>query len=101
MKLIENIGEKYKLDDIYSDISMCCALANSFALLGDCLKQSQLGEDFGATLTAREVEWLMQHEFAQSVEDIIWRRTKLGLKLSDEQQQAIQVWINQHQDLAP
>ena len=74
---------------------------DSFALLGDCLKQPQLGEDFGATLTAREVEWLMQHEFAQSVEDIIWRRTKLGLKLSDEQQQAIQVWINQHQDLAP
>ena len=73
---------------------------DSFTLLGDSLKQSQLGEDFGATLTSREVAWLMQHEFAQTVEDIIWRRTKLGLKLSDEQQQAIHAWINNHQDLA-
>lgn len=74
---------------------------DSFALLGDCVMQSQLGEDFGATLTAREVAWLMQHEFAQTVEDIIWRRTKLGLKLSKEQQQAIHAWIHKHQDLAP
>ncbi len=73
---------------------------DSFALLGDCLEQPQLGEDFGATLTAREIKWLMQHEFAQTLDDIIWRRTKLGLKLSNQQQQAIHVWINNHQDLA-
>jgi glycerol-3-phosphate dehydrogenase len=39
----------------------------------------ELGEDFGAGLTAREVDWLVEHEWARTVEDILWRRTKLGL----------------------
>lgn len=39
----------------------------------------ELGEDFGAGLTAREVDWLVEHEWARTVDDILWRRTKLGL----------------------
>jgi glycerol-3-phosphate dehydrogenase len=41
-----------------------------------------MGEDFGGGLTAREVNWLVTHEWARTVEDVIWRRTKLGLVLS-------------------
>ena len=44
-----------------------------------------MGEDFGAGLTAREVEWLVAHEWARTVDDVIWRRTKLGLVLNEEQ----------------
>ena len=47
--------------------------------------KGDLGEEFGATLTEREVHWLMEHEFAQTAEDVIWRRTKLGLRLSKDQ----------------
>jgi glycerol-3-phosphate dehydrogenase len=43
---------------------------------------ADLGEDFGATLTEAEVRWLMVHEFAMQAADIVWRRTKLGLRLS-------------------
>ncbi|MFD1613429.1 glycerol-3-phosphate dehydrogenase [Sphingomonas tabacisoli] len=43
------------------------------------LTDPMLGEEFGAGLTAREVDWLVEREWARSVEDILWRRTKLGL----------------------
>ncbi len=44
-----------------------------------------LGEDFGASLTQAEVNWLVDKEYARSAEDIVWRRSKLGLHLTDAQ----------------
>ena len=54
-------------------------------LLDGAASDADLGEDFGATLTAREVDWLMRHEYARTAEDVVWRRSKLGLRLSAEQ----------------
>jgi glycerol-3-phosphate dehydrogenase len=42
-----------------------------------------LGKAFGATLTAAELRWLMTREFAQTAQDVVWRRSKLGLRLTD------------------
>lgn len=50
-------------------------------LLQDCGSLSDLGECFGSTLYAQEVRYLVTHEWAQTREDILWRRTKLGLHL--------------------
>lgn len=58
-------------------------------MLGDAKVRSDLGLDFGATLTAREVHWLMAEEFAQTAEDVVWRRSKLGLRLTSAQIAAI------------
>lgn len=54
-------------------------------MLGIAKVASDLGADFGATLTAREVDWLMAEEFAQTAEDVVWRRSKLGLRLTPAQ----------------
>jgi glycerol-3-phosphate dehydrogenase len=43
------------------------------------------GRDFGAGLSEAEVRYLMRKEWAMTPEDVIWRRTKLGLRLSPEQ----------------
>jgi glycerol-3-phosphate dehydrogenase len=51
-------------------------------MLGDAKRPDDLGEAFGAGLTAREVDWLRREEWAQSADDILWRRTKLGLRLT-------------------
>jgi glycerol-3-phosphate dehydrogenase len=40
-----------------------------------------MGLAFGGGLTAREVDYLMDHEWANTAEDVLWRRTKLGLRL--------------------
>jgi len=49
-------------------------------LLGGAKSMADLGEPFGATLTAAEIRYLMASEL--TAEDIVWRRSKLGLRLS-------------------
>jgi glycerol-3-phosphate dehydrogenase len=43
-----------------------------------------LGANLGADLTAAEVRYLMAYEFAQTPDDVLWRRSKLGLRVSRE-----------------
>ena len=50
-------------------------------LLAGVSASADLGRDFGAGLTEREVTWLVDNEWAVGLDDIIWRRTKLGLRL--------------------
>jgi glycerol-3-phosphate dehydrogenase len=48
-----------------------------------------LGPCFGADLTAAEIRYLQTHEWAETAEDVLWRRSKLGLHLRPEQQAAV------------
>ena len=52
-------------------------------LLGGARDLAGLGEDLGGGLTRAEVAYLWRHEWARSAEDILWRRSKLGLHVSD------------------
>jgi glycerol-3-phosphate dehydrogenase len=53
----------------------------------------ELGENFGAGLSQREVDYLIAEEWARSADDILWRRTKLGLKLSAEQRRKLNSYV--------
>ncbi len=55
------------------------------AILAGATSLADLGRFFGATLYEREVRWLMDHEFATAADDILWRRSKLGLRLTPEE----------------
>jgi glycerol-3-phosphate dehydrogenase len=59
--------------------------AEAETLLGSARTAADLGRDFGATLTEAEVRWLMAHEFATRAADVVWRRSKLGLRLTPDQ----------------
>ncbi len=48
--------------------------------LGDAQNLAELGPDFGAGLTRAEIDYLVEREWALTAEDILWRRTKLGLR---------------------
>ncbi|MCE0503943.1 glycerol-3-phosphate dehydrogenase [Roseivivax sp. GX 12232] len=63
------------------------------ALLGAAQSRDDLGRDFGASLTEAEVIWLMDHEWAASAEDVLWRRTKLGLRLGQEETEALAAFM--------
>lgn len=65
----------------------------SFDVLGDAPAESDLGQAFGATLTEREVTWLMQKEFARTAQDVVWRRSKLGLRLSADEIEVLDGWM--------
>ena len=70
-------------------------------ILGNAEQASDMGQDFGATLTEAEIAWLMTHEYARTAEDVIWRRNKLGLRLSKEQVQALDDWMAQRRHPSP
>lgn len=52
---------------------------DAWRLLGDAGDTTDLGPAYGATLTLAEIRWLVRKEYARSAEDILWRRTRLGL----------------------
>ncbi|PIE16653.1 MAG: glycerol-3-phosphate dehydrogenase [Rhodobacterales bacterium] len=52
-------------------------------------KIEDLGQHFGHDLYEAEIRWLITHEFAQTAEDVLWRRSKLGLRLSEAEQSAL------------
>jgi len=62
-------------------------LAESF--LAGARTETDLGRSFGATLSEVEVRYLMAQEFARTAEDVLWRRTRLGLVLSDAEAAAL------------
>ena len=55
------------------------------AVVGD----GDLGEDFGAGLTEREVRYFVEQEWAQTAEDVLWRRTKTGLLMTPAQRERV------------
>jgi glycerol-3-phosphate dehydrogenase len=62
-------------------------------MLDGAATATELGEDFGATLSEREVRWLLRHEWARTAEDILWRRTKLGLRLDPAEIARLGAWL--------
>ena len=56
------------------------------ALLDGASGPNTMGEDYGAGFTERELDWLVQHEWARTADDVLWRRSKLGLHMPAEGQ---------------
>ena len=63
------------------------------AMLGDARSADDLGRAFGAGLTGREVSFLIETEWARTAEDILWRRSKLGLRLTDAQARSLRDFV--------
>jgi glycerol-3-phosphate dehydrogenase len=62
-------------------------------LLGTAKSLADLGKAFGASLTEAEVKYLISEEWACTAEDVVWRRSKLGLRLTPEEIAALDLWI--------
>jgi glycerol-3-phosphate dehydrogenase len=68
----------------------------AFEIVGNAMQIDELGIDFGATLTEVEVRWLMQQEYAQTAEDVVWRRSKLGLRMDKQQIETLDAWMQKN-----
>jgi glycerol-3-phosphate dehydrogenase len=64
-----------------------------FRWLGDAQQKADLGRDFGAGLSEREVDWMVSQEWARTAEDILWRRSKCGLRMSAVEIAALEDWL--------
>jgi glycerol-3-phosphate dehydrogenase len=67
--------------------------SNLKAILGDAKARSDLGPAFGPELTGAEVRYLMHHEWARFPDDILWRRSKLGLTMPPSDREALAAFM--------
>jgi len=92
--LITKLASEYGfLDGFWSKRLIRAYGLDAWDVLGDAKSIEDLGEEFGATLTAQEIHWLMKNEFARRAADVVWRRSKLGLRLSAEQITHLDDWM--------
>ena len=61
--------------------------------LGNATSRDDLGRQFGAGLSEAEIDYLRGTEWARSAEDVLWRRSKLGLHMSADQRRALAEYI--------
>lgn len=92
--LVARLRDDYPfLSDFWSKRLVRAYGTEAWDVLADAKEEADLGEGFGATLTEREVRWLEKHEYARSAEDIVWRRNKLGLRLTEKEIAALEVFL--------
>jgi len=79
-------------------LRLCHAYGTRITLiLGDGETAPDLGKHFGQGLYEAEVDYLVQYEWAKSARDVMWRRTKLGVHLSADEQAAFTQWFDENQ----
>ena len=65
-------------------------------MLGTAQSAADLGRDFGATLSEQELRWSIANEYTKTTEDMIWRRSKLGLRLSQKEIAALEAFFDDY-----
>ena len=70
------------------------------AVLTGARNAANLGRRFGGDLTEAEVDFLRHEEWAENAEDILWRRSKLGLSSTEEEAAALDQWLARIPSLA-
>ena len=95
---VAKLTEKLQADYAFLDPEWAARLIRAYGteaweVLGDAASADALGPAFGATLTAAELRWMIAREYAQTGDDALWRRTKLGLRLDAAQREAVDAWM--------
>ena len=95
--LVSDLGRDYP----WLDAGQRRRLARAYGtrarmVLGSATSKAALGRDFGSGLSEAEVLYLMQREWAEAAADIVWRRSKLGLRLSSDQVAALEDFMAEH-----
>lgn len=70
--------------------------SNSKLILEGANSLSDLGEAFSANVYEAELRYLVKHEWVTELDDAIWRRTKLGMWLNEEEKQRIAQWLSEN-----
>ncbi len=94
-RLADDLGQNHAFLD-KSQVQRLCRAYGTLAkdMLAGAKTVADMGEDFGGGLSAREVRWLMTREWARTADDVLWRRSKLGLVLSQAQKERLATWMD-------
>ncbi|TNF69326.1 MAG: glycerol-3-phosphate dehydrogenase [Gammaproteobacteria bacterium] len=66
----------------------------AFSFLQNCHSTDDLGEHFGYNVYEKELQYMIDNEWAFDLDGLIWIRSKLGLWLNDDEKKNIQRWLN-------
>lgn len=92
---VEHANEKYYwLESELRERYLSSYGTRSELILNECSKIEDLGRHFGSGLYQVEVNYLLREEWASTCDDILWRRTKLGLNFLPENKLALESYIN-------
>ncbi len=95
-RLMQELTETYAfLDRAWAERLVRMYGTEAFTILGPARRAADLGRDFGATITARELDWSIACEWVRNGEDFLWRRSRLGLHLDDAAAAAVDDYIRQ------
>jgi glycerol-3-phosphate dehydrogenase len=90
----ETVAHRYPFLNPRTAMRLCRAYGSRIrTVLDGVAGPADLGRDFGAGLSQREVEYLVAHEWADTADDILWRRSKLGLRFAPEQRAALEDYL--------
>ncbi|RUR09662.1 glycerol-3-phosphate dehydrogenase [Legionella sp. km772] len=67
---------------------------NTELFLGSCTNLSSLGKCFGTELYQVELDYLTGYEWAKTLDDVLFRRTKLGLAMSPDAKKELEEYLN-------
>ncbi|WP_422372223.1 glycerol-3-phosphate dehydrogenase [Hoeflea sp.] len=98
--LLAKVGARYP----FLDATNCERLVRAYGLkchefLGAAKSHEDLGEHFGHGLTGSEVRYLMSEEWAWTSADVLWRRSKLGIRFSQEQTDRLETYMHEYKQL--
>lgn len=78
------------------DPALIHRLARAYGTLAGEILRPGLGHHFGGGLYQSEVAYLTKNEWATTGDDILWRRSKLGLRLTEEERSALSKWMDEN-----
>jgi glycerol-3-phosphate dehydrogenase len=101
-QLLVHIQQRYP----WLDIALCQRFVRTYGtltlqLLAGKERASDLGQCFTEGLWQAEVDYLVQYEWATTADDILWRRTKLGLTCSSTEKAQLTAYLQTHPALKP
>lgn len=96
---VADLLDELKANFAFLDDFWACRLIKAYGteakeILANAREVDDLGQAFGATLTAKEVTWLIEREYARTAEDVVWRRSKMGLRMSKGEIETLNDWMN-------
>jgi glycerol-3-phosphate dehydrogenase len=68
----------------------------TYTLIGEARAMTELGAEIAPGVREAELAYLRDREWALTGEDVLWRRSKLGLHLTEEQRSAVTAWMESH-----
>lgn len=94
--LVAQYGQRWAFVDTDVMVRLVRAYGTDVgAMLADISDQAALGRYFGAGLYEIELRWLIEHEFVTTAEDVLWRRSKLGLHMSEVEKASVADWFSE------